>query len=85
MLFVPDKILAAYARQLNTGGLIVSYPLRPIWSYEDYARIALKDLNTFPQYFFYDGHFLLGMFIFGLFRPISLKSIWLLTPYSTKN
>src|SRR5882672_5802065 len=56
----PDKILAAYARQLNTGGLIVSYPLRPIWSYEDYARVTLKDLNTFPQYFFYDGAFPFG-------------------------
>src|SRR5882672_10467545 len=56
----PDKILAAYARQLNTGGLIVSYPLRPIWSYEDYARVTLKDLSTFPQWFFYDGAFPFG-------------------------
>ena len=40
--------------------MIVSYPLLPIWSYEDYARITLKDLNTFPQYFFYDGAFPFG-------------------------
>ncbi len=52
----PDKVLAAYFKQLNTGNtLAVSYPLRPIWSYEDYARLALKNLNSFPQYFFYDG------------------------------
>ena len=56
----PDKILAAYVRQLNTSGLIVSYPLLPIWSYEDYAKLTLKDLSTFPQYFFYDGAFPFG-------------------------
>ncbi len=54
--FRPDKILAAYFLQLNTGNSVaVSYPLLPIWSYEDYARIALKNLNSFPQFFFYDG------------------------------
>lgn len=52
----PDKILAGYFKQLGTGNPIsVSYPLLPIWSYEDYARLALKNLQSFPQYFFYDG------------------------------
>lgn len=52
----PDKIQAAYFKQLNTGNPVdVSYPLVPIWSYEDYARIALKNLVSFPQRFFYDG------------------------------
>jgi hypothetical protein len=54
----PDKIQAAYFTQLNTGNpVIVSYPLIPIWSYEDYARIALKNLVSWPQRFFYDGAF----------------------------
>ncbi len=54
----PDKILAAYFIQLNTGNTVpVSYPLRPIWSYENYAQLSLKTLNSFPQYFFYDGAF----------------------------
>lgn len=35
----------------------VSFPLIPIWSWEDYARVQLKQLNSWPQYFFYDGGF----------------------------
>jgi len=55
----PDKIQAAYFKQLNGGdpGQLVSFPLVPIWSYEDYANIALKDLNAWPQFFFYDAAF----------------------------
>lgn len=55
----PDKIQAAYFKQLNGGGggNQVSYPLIPIWSYEDYSRIALKDLQSWPQYYFYDAAF----------------------------
>lgn len=58
----PDKIQAAYFKQLNGGACSqdVSYPLRAIWSYEDYANIQLKNLNTWPQYFFYDGKFPYG-------------------------
>jgi len=41
----------------NNTNNIVSYPLRPIWSYEDYARLSLKNLNSWPQFFFYDGAF----------------------------
>lgn len=56
----PDKIQAAYFKQLNSNNLVnndVSYPLRPIWSYEDYALIQLKNLTTWPTCFFYDGKF----------------------------
>lgn len=57
----PDKIQAAYFIQLNSGGSTpVSYPLTPIWSWENYAQIQLKELNTWPQYFFYDGAFPYG-------------------------
>jgi hypothetical protein len=38
----------------------VSYPLRRITSWENYAQIALKELNTWPSYFFYDGAFPYG-------------------------
>ncbi len=59
----PAKIQAAYFKQL--GGSLsqnnVSYPLIPIWSYEDYAnKIQLKELNTWPSYFFYDAAFPYG-------------------------
>lgn len=74
----PDRIQAAYFKQLNSGGSgfdggfdsgfggsgdngnNVSYFLRPIWSYEDYARIGLKGLNSWPMYFFYDASFPYG-------------------------
>lgn len=56
----PDKIQAAYFKQLNSSSNNVSYPLIPIWSYEDYSRIALKELNSWPSYYFYDAAFPYG-------------------------
>lgn len=58
----PDKIQAAYFKQVNAsqGNNAVSYPLRPIWSREDYSKIALKELNTWPSYYFYDNAFPYG-------------------------
>ena len=72
----PDKIQAAYFKQLvpndfgpsfgssfgpdGAGSNEVSFRLDPIWSYEDYALIALKELNSWPQYFFYDGKYPYG-------------------------
>jgi hypothetical protein len=55
----PDKIQAAYFKQLTgqAGSNQVSYMLRPIWSYENYAQIQLKNLTTWPQYYFYDAAF----------------------------
>lgn len=60
--FRPDKIQAAYFKQLNSGQVEneVSYPLIPIYSWEDYSLVALKALNTWPKYFFYDGQFPYG-------------------------
>lgn len=52
----PNKISSAYFIQLNTGQPPVSYPLRPIFAYEDWANlVALKTLNSFPLAFFYEG------------------------------
>src|SRR5258705_4117323 len=57
----PDKIQAAYFKQLSGNAANnVSYPLTPIWSYEDYANISLKDLNTWPSRYFYDAAFPYG-------------------------
>lgn len=59
----PDKIQAAYFKQLNANNSVaeqVSYPLRPIYSWENYAQVALKQLNTWPTHFFYDGQFPYG-------------------------
>lgn len=68
----PDKIQAAYFKQLNGGGSSneVSFPLTPIWTYEDYSLIALKELNSWPQFFFYDGAFPYGnVFIWPIPGP----------------
>ncbi len=59
----PDKIQAAYFKQLNSGDVAndVSYLLIPIWSYEDYAeKIQLKNLKSWPIYYFYDNAFPYG-------------------------
>jgi hypothetical protein len=58
----PDKIQAAYFKQINAvqGSNSVSYPLRPIWSREDYSAISLKELNSWPVYYFYDNNFPYG-------------------------
>lgn len=56
----PNKVQAAYF--IQTGNNIptnsvnaVSFPLIPIFSYENYAQLALKNLASWPQYFFYDN------------------------------
>lgn len=57
----PDMINAAYFRQLfNAGEQPVDYPFTIIPSREDYNRIALKELGTYPQYMFYDASYPLG-------------------------
>ena len=38
-------------------GLYVDFPLAILESREDYSRIALKNLSTFPRYVFYDAAF----------------------------
>lgn len=52
----PRSIKAAWFTLNNASGQnVVSFPLAQIWAYEDYARLALKQLNTWPQAFFYDN------------------------------
>lgn len=65
----PDKIRAGYFIQLN-GNNQVSFPLWPMFSYEDYTRISLKQLNSFPTRYFYDGAFPYGnVFIWPIPSP----------------
>lgn len=58
----PDKIQYAYFKDLNSpqGSNSVSYPLTPIWSREDYSKISLKELNTWPSRYFYDNAYPYG-------------------------
>jgi hypothetical protein len=57
----PIKINAAYARLASSGaGSAVDYRISMIDAREDYARISLKTLNSFPEWAFYDSAFPLG-------------------------
>lgn len=51
----PVRVDAAFVRQQPVGGLPVDYPLTPLMAREDYNRIGVKNIQSFPQCFFYDG------------------------------
>jgi len=60
----PAAIKAAFARQVVPSvPNQVDYPIRIITSREDYSRIALKTLNSFPQWIWYDADVPLGFVI----------------------
>ena len=57
----PDRIEYAFFRLITqTGGNNVDYPLQVLQAREDYDRIALKTLSSFPAYLFCDTAFPLG-------------------------
>jgi hypothetical protein len=57
----PNRIEAAFFRQfINSPGYAVDYPLVILESREDYNRICLKSLSSWPQYIFYDAAWPLG-------------------------
>lgn len=57
----PDKIESAFVRQLTQSQPNqIDYPLNLLQSMEDYNRIQLKQLQSFPAYVFYDPGFPLG-------------------------
>lgn len=57
----PVKINAAYARLTNGGaGNAVDYTISIIDTREDYSRISVKSLSSFPEWAFYDSAFPLG-------------------------
>lgn len=59
----PDKIEYAFFRQLVPGiPNQTDYPLEILTSWEDYNRIGLKRLGTFPTTAFYSNEFPLGHF-----------------------
>jgi hypothetical protein len=58
----PNRIESAFLRQLTQSQPNqIDYPLQQIFSREDYNRIALKGLSSFPGYFFYDSAWDLGL------------------------
>lgn len=59
----PDKIESAFFRQIVNESIPnqIDYPLSIIEAREDYNLISLKQLQTFPQYLFYDADFPTGL------------------------
>lgn len=58
----PDRIESAFLRQLTLSQPNqIDYPLTLIYSMEDYNRIALKGLSSFPGYLFYDSAWPVGL------------------------
>src|ERR1700749_5311714 len=43
------------------GGNLIDYPMTLLQSREDYNRIALKTLQSFPGYLFYDSAWPIGV------------------------
>lgn len=77
----PDRLEDGnYFRMLNTSAPNqVDYPLELLQSYEDYSRIGLKQLGTFPQYIFYDSGYPLGNIFVWPVPQASLYQIHILT------
>lgn len=58
----PDRIESAFFRQIiQSQPNQIDYPLEIIEAREDYNLISLKQLQTFPQYLFYDSAFPTGL------------------------
>ena len=58
----PDRLEAAFFRQtVQSQPNQIDYPLEILESREDYNRIALKTLQSFPTYIFYDAAYPTGV------------------------
>lgn len=74
-----DRIEFAYFRQLtNSNPNQVDTTLEQLFSREDYSRITLKQLNSFPSYFFFDSSYPLGnLYVWPL--PSNLYEVHIVT------
>jgi len=58
----PDQIAAAFFRSTLNPSQTVDYVLKDIGSREDYNRIAIKTVGTWPSWYWYDAAYPLGVF-----------------------
>lgn len=68
-----------------SGQLPVDYPLTLVQSHEDYNRIRLKTMGTFPQYVFYDSAYPLGKVYFWPVPQANTYSLNILTKVQISN
>jgi hypothetical protein len=88
----PDRLdNGCFFRQLiQSSPNQVDYPLELLESWEDYSRICLKQLSTFPAYVFYDPGYPLGTLHFWpvpqatLYQMFVLAKINLSTLFTTQ-
>ncbi len=64
----PRRLRGCFLRQPSSGGgLPIDYPLTALESMEDYSRIALKGMVSFPGAYYYDPAWPLGrLFLYPL-------------------
>ncbi len=75
-----DRLEFSYFRLLNaTGQNQVDYPLQLLEAREDYARIALKSLSTWPSYAFLDSGNPTGNVYFWPIPPATSYELHILT------
>lgn len=75
-----DHLESAYMRLLNaTSPQEPDFPLDLITAYEDWGRIRLKTLTTWPQYVFFDGQFPLANVHFWPIPTAGLYEMHLIT------
>lgn len=76
----PDRLEDGnFLRQLNTGnGQAVDYPLELLGAKEDYNRIRLKSMGTWPSAVFYDSNWPLGTVYFWPVPQISTFGLYIL-------
>lgn len=75
-----DHLESAYFRLLNgTNPQQPDFPLELITSYEDWSRIRLKTLVTWPQYVFFDGSYPLANVMFWPIPAAGLYQLHLIT------
>lgn len=58
----PDQIQASFFRSTANPSSPVDYPLTQVSSREDYNRIAVKNVGTWPMWFWYDAAYPLGVY-----------------------
>lgn len=75
-----DHLEAAYFRLLNvTGNQQPDFPLTLVQAMEDWSRIRLKSLSTWPQYVFFDGAYPLANVSFWPIPQAGLYELHLIT------
>ncbi len=79
----PDKLESAFARLLPTGpGLSVDYSLGLILAREDFSKLSLKTLTTFPTAVYYDSSYPTGLLYFWPVPPSDQFELHIVTKQS---